>query len=176
MGVNSLPKTVTRQRRDCDLNPGSFVYSFEISFTFLESRYGWPGFAARTTPCGVVVESGFVKRNTRPTSETLLRHPMLFKAVKSLICLNKHMKINNFRGFIWIWPLKSKHLTSPCCTAFFSSSLFAFKVRMSPLFTRSYITPQEWGPRQTAKMSSMSFLRNRLKTRWYKKNRSRTSS
>ena len=23
MGVNSLPKTVTRQRRDCDLNPGA---------------------------------------------------------------------------------------------------------------------------------------------------------
>jgi len=23
MGVNSLPKTVTRQRRDCDLNPGN---------------------------------------------------------------------------------------------------------------------------------------------------------
>jgi len=23
MGVNSLPKTVTRQRRDCDLNPGT---------------------------------------------------------------------------------------------------------------------------------------------------------
>ena len=23
MGVNSLPKTVTRQRRDCDLDPGS---------------------------------------------------------------------------------------------------------------------------------------------------------
>jgi len=22
MGVNSLPMTVTRQRRDCDLNPG----------------------------------------------------------------------------------------------------------------------------------------------------------
>jgi len=22
MGVSSLPKTVTRQRRDCDLNPG----------------------------------------------------------------------------------------------------------------------------------------------------------
>jgi len=22
MGVNSLPKTVTQQRRDCDLNPG----------------------------------------------------------------------------------------------------------------------------------------------------------
>jgi len=22
MGVNSLPKTVTRQRHDCDLNPG----------------------------------------------------------------------------------------------------------------------------------------------------------
>ena len=24
MGVNSLPKTVTRQRRDCDLNPDPF--------------------------------------------------------------------------------------------------------------------------------------------------------
>ena len=23
MGVNRLPKTVTRQRRDCDLNPGT---------------------------------------------------------------------------------------------------------------------------------------------------------
>ena len=23
MGLNSLPKTVTRQRRDCDLNPGT---------------------------------------------------------------------------------------------------------------------------------------------------------
>jgi len=25
MGVNSLPETVTRQRRDCDLNPGPSV-------------------------------------------------------------------------------------------------------------------------------------------------------
>ena len=25
MGVNSLPKTVTRQRRDCDLNPGPSI-------------------------------------------------------------------------------------------------------------------------------------------------------
>jgi len=25
MGVNTLPKTVTRQRRGCDLNPGSTV-------------------------------------------------------------------------------------------------------------------------------------------------------
>ena len=25
MGVNSLPKTVTRQRRGCDLNPGPAV-------------------------------------------------------------------------------------------------------------------------------------------------------
>ena len=27
MGVNSLPKTVTRQRRDCDLNPGHSVHA-----------------------------------------------------------------------------------------------------------------------------------------------------
>ena len=30
MGVNSLPKTVTRQRRDCDLNPGPSAPSFTI--------------------------------------------------------------------------------------------------------------------------------------------------
>jgi len=35
MGVNSLPKTVTRQRRDCDLNPG---HSAPESST-LTSRY-----------------------------------------------------------------------------------------------------------------------------------------
>jgi len=44
MGVNSLPKTVTRQRRDCDLNPGrtapesstltTRLASHVISFTF----------------------------------------------------------------------------------------------------------------------------------------------
>jgi len=48
MGVNSLPKTVTRQRRDCDLNPGRTapesstlttrlpsqpVYSIQLEFT-----------------------------------------------------------------------------------------------------------------------------------------------
>jgi len=27
MGVNSLPKTVTRQRRGCDLNPGLYAGS-----------------------------------------------------------------------------------------------------------------------------------------------------
>ena len=31
MGVSSLPKTVTRQRRDCDLNPGPSV--LEITLT-----------------------------------------------------------------------------------------------------------------------------------------------
>jgi len=31
MGVNSLPKTVTRQRRDCDLNPGPSAPTFTFS-------------------------------------------------------------------------------------------------------------------------------------------------
>ena len=33
MGVNSLPKTVTRQRRDCDLNPGSSAPEFSTLTT-----------------------------------------------------------------------------------------------------------------------------------------------
>jgi len=36
--VNSLPKTVTRQRRDCDLNPGSSVPESSTLTTRLPSH------------------------------------------------------------------------------------------------------------------------------------------
>jgi len=36
MGVNSLPKTVTRQRRDCDLNPGPVTDEFDNKHYNLE--------------------------------------------------------------------------------------------------------------------------------------------
>ena len=38
MGVNSLPKTVARQRRDCDLNPGPSVPEFSTLTTRLPSH------------------------------------------------------------------------------------------------------------------------------------------
>jgi len=38
MGVNSLPKTVTRQRRDCDLNPGPSAPESSTLTTRLPSR------------------------------------------------------------------------------------------------------------------------------------------
>jgi len=38
MGVNSLPKTVTRQRRDCDLNPGPSVPESSTLTTRLPSH------------------------------------------------------------------------------------------------------------------------------------------
>jgi len=38
MGVNSLPKTVTRQRRDCDLNPGPSVPESSMLTTRLPSH------------------------------------------------------------------------------------------------------------------------------------------
>ena len=38
MGVNSLPKTVTRQRRDCDLNPGPSSPEFSTLTTRLPSH------------------------------------------------------------------------------------------------------------------------------------------
>ena len=45
MGVNSLPKTVTRQRRDCDLNPGPTVPESSTLSTRLPSHptrlVGW---------------------------------------------------------------------------------------------------------------------------------------
>jgi len=38
MGVNSLPKTVTRQRRDCDLNPGPYTPESSTLTTRLPSH------------------------------------------------------------------------------------------------------------------------------------------
>jgi len=38
MGVDSLPKTVTRQRRDCDLNPGPSAPESSTLTTRLPSR------------------------------------------------------------------------------------------------------------------------------------------
>jgi len=38
MGVNSLPKTVTQQRRSCDLNPGFSVPEYSTLTTRLPSR------------------------------------------------------------------------------------------------------------------------------------------
>ena len=38
MGVNSLPKTVTRQRRDCDLNPGPSAPESSTLTTRLSSQ------------------------------------------------------------------------------------------------------------------------------------------
>ena len=42
MGVNSLPKTVTRQRRDCDLNPGPTAPEFSTLTTRLPSHAATP--------------------------------------------------------------------------------------------------------------------------------------
>jgi len=38
MGVNSLPKTVTRQRRGCDLNPGASAPEFSTLTTQLPNH------------------------------------------------------------------------------------------------------------------------------------------
>jgi len=40
MGVNSLPKTVTRQRRNCDLNPGPSAPESSTLTTRLPSHSG----------------------------------------------------------------------------------------------------------------------------------------
>jgi len=40
MSVNSLPKTVTRQRRDCDLNPGPSAPESSTLTTFFINKKG----------------------------------------------------------------------------------------------------------------------------------------
>jgi len=50
MGVNSLPKTVTRQRRDCDLNPGPSVPESSTLTTRLPSHPYLLDTFQKTTP------------------------------------------------------------------------------------------------------------------------------
>ena len=45
MDVNSLPKTVTRQRRGCDLNPGPSAPESSMLTTRLPSHPNWHGLA-----------------------------------------------------------------------------------------------------------------------------------
>ena len=47
MGVNILPKTVTRQRRDCDLNPGPSAPECSTLTTRLPSHTGATGSSCR---------------------------------------------------------------------------------------------------------------------------------
>ena len=53
MGVNSLPKTVTRQRRVCDLNPGLLRLSPALGYRATRSvnrRRKCAGFLGRPFP------------------------------------------------------------------------------------------------------------------------------
>ena len=50
MGVNSLPKTVTRQRRDCDLNPGPSAPESSTLTTRLPS-HPYTDIAVRNLTC-----------------------------------------------------------------------------------------------------------------------------
>jgi len=79
MGVNSLPKTVTRQRRDCDLNPGPSAPESSTLTTRLPSHPGcicidtkWtcalsnsPGGStgAESEVCDCLVANGLVTRH-----------------------------------------------------------------------------------------------------------------
>ena len=56
MGVNSLPKTVTRQRRDCDLNPGPSAPESSTLTTRLPSqRHVMSVHASSPTVCAEAV-------------------------------------------------------------------------------------------------------------------------
>jgi len=66
MGVNSLPKTVTRQRRGCDLNPGPSVPESSTLTTRLPSHpsrgcllqigHWQPSISITAICCGFVVQ------------------------------------------------------------------------------------------------------------------------
>ena len=64
MGVNSLPKTVTRQRRDSDLNPGPSAPESSTLSTRL------PSHPVKRQSTGMVVVSFSLRRVRSPTIST----------------------------------------------------------------------------------------------------------
>jgi len=59
MGVNSLPKTVTRQRRDCNLNPSPSAPESSTLTTRLPShRYGYQYHKHSSGLCGIRMGAG----------------------------------------------------------------------------------------------------------------------
>jgi len=57
MGVNSLPKTVTRQRRGCDLNPGPSALESSTLNTRLPSHPGASGMQGKRLAAGALPRS-----------------------------------------------------------------------------------------------------------------------
>jgi len=66
MGVNSLPKTVTRQRRDCDFNPGPSAPESSMLTTQLPREEPCIKLRCRLTPPGECDELIFAAAAMRP--------------------------------------------------------------------------------------------------------------
>jgi len=67
MGVNSLPKTVTRQRRDCDLNPGRSAPESSTRTTRLPSH---------ALPCKMTDEQQHLKANSHDKTVLSVERPL----------------------------------------------------------------------------------------------------
>ena len=68
MGVNSLPKTVTRQRRDCDLNPGPSAPESSTLTTRLPSHRHYDTVLICSTPVSVCLSASI---SPKPHVESL---------------------------------------------------------------------------------------------------------
>ena len=66
MGVNSLPKTVNRQRRDCDLNPGPSMPQSSTLTTRLPSHPLSSSVQQRIAPGAVRLAADYVHPRTDP--------------------------------------------------------------------------------------------------------------
>jgi len=71
MGVNSLPKTVTRRRRDCDFNPGPSAPESSMLTTRLPREEPCIKLRCRLTPPGECDELIFAAAAMRPYATAL---------------------------------------------------------------------------------------------------------
>ena len=80
MGVNSLPNTVTRQRRDCDLNPGpsapesSTLTTRLPSHPVFDAEQNDPGIRQLTPMCPHLIYFGPLESAARTASRSVQRY------------------------------------------------------------------------------------------------------
>ena len=134
MGVNSLPKTVTRQRRDCDLNPGPSAPESSTLTTRLSSN--------------PITDN---KPRNFDENVAILANTICSRAEKHALCPSGQGRNTNIRRptqlfwslLILLFPLGLYVLSVPVCVVFYRFPLMQIYVVMM-IMTAMIITTSRY--------------------------------
>jgi len=110
MGVNSLPKTVTRQRRGCDLNPGPSAPESSTLTTRLWLYTPLPPSPLLGRLCAICCFIFYWPGPPTNIKETAKRHTPLHESVSCCTHISSRSRVEN-RQFISVSPSRISSVT-----------------------------------------------------------------